>query len=219
VKAPTAPPTEDATGAYLLPFLAILAAAMISRAASGSFEWLYPLRLFTAGAVLWWNRKQYRKLDWRFGWPAIGVGAAVFAMWIVIDRVATAHANGGTVSGLVAGHGAAWVTWLVLRTVGAVITVPIAEELAFRGYLLRRLVSADFERVSFGGVTWLALAVSSLAFGAMHGARWFAGAVAGLLYALVLRKRGRIGEAVAAHALTNALLAIWVISRGEWRLW
>lgn len=97
--------------------------------------------------------------------------------------------------------------------------MPIAEELAFRGYLLLRLVSADFERVSFGGVTWIALAVSSLAFGAIHGARWFAGAVAGLLYAPVLRKRGRFGGSASGHGSTNALLANCVISRDEWRLW
>jgi hypothetical protein len=35
----------------------------------------------------------------------------------------------------------------------------------------------------------------------------------------VLRRRGRIGEAVAAHAVTNALLAVWVIARGQWGLW
>ena len=87
------------------------------------------------------------------------------------------------------------------------------------GFLLRRLVSADFERVDFRHTSVVALVVSSLAFGMMHGARWFAGALAGLLYALVLRRRGRIGEAVAAHAFTNALLAAWVITRGEWRLW
>jgi CAAX prenyl protease-like protein len=109
--------------------------------------------------------------------------------------------------------------WLVLRVVGAVITVPIAEELAFRGYLLRRIHAADFESVSFQKVSLTALAVSSVAFGLMHGNRWIAGSPAGLAYALVLRRRGRIGEAVAAHAVTNALLAVWVIARGEWGLW
>jgi CAAX prenyl protease-like protein len=100
-----------------------------------------------------------------------------------------------------------------------VVTVPLAEELAFRGYLLRRVDSADFERVDFRSTSVLALAVSSVAFGTMHGARWFAGALAGVAYALAVRRRGRIGESVAAHAFTNALLAAWVITRGEWRLW
>ena len=33
--------------------------------------------------------------------------------------------------------------WLALRILGAIVTVPIAEQLAFRGLLYRRLVSAD----------------------------------------------------------------------------
>jgi len=210
---------EDRTAAYLLPFIAILAAGMISRAASAQFEWLYPLRFFAAAAVIWWNRKQYRDLNWRFGWLGLSVGAVVFAMWMAIDRVATAHAAGGAAAGLTAGHGAAWTLWVLLRTLGAVVTVPIAEELAFRGYMLRRLAAADFARVDFRATSPVALLVSSVAFGTMHGARWMAGSLAGLAYALVVRRQGRFGESVAAHAFTNALLAGWVISRGEWRLW
>ena len=71
----------------------------------------------------------------------------------------------------------------------------------------------------FRSTTLFALLGSSVAFGLMHGGRWFAGALAGLVYALVLRRRGRIGEAVAAHATTNLLLAIWVMARGDWGLW
>jgi CAAX prenyl protease-like protein len=93
-------------------------------------------------------------------------GAAVFALWIGIDRLT---AGSAAVSGLVPGHGIGWTIWLVLRVAGAAITVPIAEELAFRGYLLRRIDGADFESVSFQKVSLRALAVSSLAFGLMHG--------------------------------------------------
>jgi membrane protease YdiL (CAAX protease family) len=40
-----------------------------------------------------------------------------------------------------------------------------------------------------------------------------------VLYAVALHWRGRIGDAVVAHAVTNALLAAWVLSSGNWRLW
>ena len=210
---------DNPSALYLAPFLAILAAGMLSRAAAGRFEWLYPLRLFAAAAILWCYRKKYAKLNWAFGWLGPAAGVAVFSLWIAFDRLAASSFSSGTVPGLSPGHGAAWIVWLSLRTLGAVVTVPIAEELAFRGFLLRRLVTADFERVNFRDTSLFALLGSSVAFGLMHGARWFAGSVVGLVYALVLRRRGRIGEAVAAHATTNALLAIWVITRGDWRLW
>ena len=45
--------------------------------------------------------------------------------------------------------------WLLVRVLGSVITVPIAEELAFRGYLLRRLLSAHFDDLSTLRFTWL----------------------------------------------------------------
>jgi hypothetical protein len=32
-------------------------------------------------------------------------------------------------------------------------------------------------------------------------------------------RRGRIGQAVVAHATTNALIAAWVLVRGDWYLW
>jgi exosortase E/protease (VPEID-CTERM system) len=207
---------ENASAVYLAPFAALLAAGMVSRAATGQFEWLYPIRICAVAGVLWFYRRSYVKLAWSFGWLGAAAGAAVFALWIGIDRLT---AGSAAVSGLVPGHGIGWTIWLVLRVAGAAITVPIAEELAFRGYLLRRIDGADFESVSFQKVSLRALAVSSLAFGLMHGNRWIAGSLAGLAYALVLRRRGRIGEAVAAHAVTNALLAVWVIARGQWGLW
>jgi CAAX prenyl protease-like protein len=100
-----------------------------------------------------------------------------------------------------------------------VITVPIAEELAFRGFLLRRLIAADFEAVSLQRWTLLAVLVSSVAFGLMHGDRWVAGSIAGLLYAGAQRWRGRIADAVVAHGITNALVAIWVVWGGHWSFW
>ena len=98
------------------------------------------------------------------------------------------------------------------------MTVPIAEELAFRGFLYRRLVDADFERVSFRQFTWVAFAVSSVLFGVMHG-RWLAGTLAGMCYALVMYRRGELGDAIAAHAITNAMIAAYVLATGHWLLW
>jgi len=100
-----------------------------------------------------------------------------------------------------------------------VITVPIAEELACRGFLIRRVISRDFESLSPRSFTFLSVVVSSVAFGLLHGERWLAGIVAGLLYAVAFLRRGRIGDAVAAHATTNALLAGWVLIRGDWYMW
>jgi exosortase E/protease (VPEID-CTERM system) len=210
---------DNPSAAYLMPFLAIVAASMTSRAASGAFEWMYPLRFIAGGAMLFAYRKQYSKLKWECGWLAAVVGGLVFVLWIAMDRLAGNPSPSGIASGLAALPAPARTGWLVFRTLAAVVTVPIAEELAFRGYLLRRFISADFESVSMQRWTALAVVGSSIAFGLLHGQRWMAGVIAGLLYAAVQRWRGRIGDAVAAHAITNALLSAWVISQAQWSLW
>ena len=211
--------SDNPTAAYLVPFLMILAAGMVSGALSGSFEWLYALRFFAAAGALWVFRARYSNLDWKVGWlgPAIGVG--VFFLWIALDRLTGATVAKGMPEVLGASSAAARITWISFRVLAATVTVPIAEELAFRGFLLRRLISQDFESGPATRFTWFSLLASSALFGVLHGSLWFAGIVAGLLYSFALIRRGRIGEAVAAHATTNAFLAAYVLFSGQWQLW
>lgn len=213
-----------ATAAYLVPFLAILGASFISKSASGYFEWLYPLRFIAAAIALWLFRREYRNLNWQFGWAAPLTGVGIFLVWVAPAWWAhgfLAHQNPASPLGtaLAALSPPTRITWIAFRVVAAVVTVPIAEELAFRGYLARRLMARDFDQVSFSHLSLLAIGLSSLAFGLMHGEHWLVGIVAGLAFALVLRLRGRMGDAVVAHAVSNLLLAAWVLARGDWGLW
>jgi exosortase E/protease (VPEID-CTERM system) len=209
----------NATVAYLMPVCAILAAAMISQAVSGDFEWLYPLRFVAAAVVLWMFRRQYAQLDWRVGWFSVAAGGAVFAMWLGLDRLTGAHSGNELASGLARWPESVRIGWLAVRTTAAVVTVPIAEELAFRCFLIRRLMSRDFQFLGAREYSVAAVLVSSLAFGALHGDRWLAGFIAGLVYAFSFLRRGSTGDAVVAHATTNALLAVWVLTGSRWFLW
>jgi exosortase E/protease (VPEID-CTERM system) len=208
---------DNPTAAFLLPLLAILAAGMLSRAASGTFEWLYPLRVL-AGAVvivLCWPR--LRNLEFRFTWRGIATGVGVFGMWLgashFLARVSPMPA------GLLGLSSSGRTLWITARVVGGVVTVPIAEELAYRGFLMRRLTGAAFDSMPFGEVGAGALVVSSIAFGLGHGAWWWAASLAGLGYGLLLIRTGRMGEAIGAHATTNALIAVWVLFFDQWQLW
>ncbi len=207
------------TAVYLYPFLAILASSMVSQLASGGFEWLYPIRVIAVIAVLWYFGGSYRRLDWRFGWSAIASGLVAFALWIGLESFLTTGFDIGMPSTLSQVSEGTKTTWLIFRVLGAVITVPIAEELAFRGFLLRRFVAADFESVGWRSVPWIAIVLSSTAFGVLHGDRWLAGTLAGAIYAFAWLRRGSMGDAVAAHATTNGLIAALVLVRGQWHLW
>ena len=114
---------------------------------------------------------------------------------------------------------AARAAWIALRVLAAVVTIPLAEELAFRGFLLRRLNSSNFEAVSLRAVTWGSLLGSSFAFGLLHGERWLAATAAGLLYGLSARRGARLTDAVIAHATTNALLCVYVLAFQKWNFW
>jgi membrane protease YdiL (CAAX protease family) len=69
------------------------------------------------------------------------------------------------------------------------------------------------------------VALSSVAFGLMHMQNlkdWphlMLGTLAGLAFAAALRWRGRMGDAVVAHAVTNLLLVAWVLGLGDWAQW
>jgi exosortase E/protease (VPEID-CTERM system) len=214
---------SGATPAYLVPFLAIIVASYVSRLAGGNagtgFEALYWLRFVAAGLALWMFRGELRKLDWRFGLRGPAVGAAVFAVWVAPEIWGHVPAAGGL--GAVLPTLPTWerLGWLAVRVTAAVVTVPMAEELAFRGYLARRLMNREFDQVSFRALGVVPIAVSSVMFGAMHGTQWAVGIVAGVAYALIVKRTGRFGEAVAAHATSNLLLAAWVLGRGDWGMW
>ena len=211
--------SENPTAIYLAPFLSILAVGMVTAAASGDFEWLYAARFLAAAGALWLLRDRYTALDWRFGWFGPAIGVLVFAMWIAMDRLLHATSHDAMPAALADSPAALRATWIVSRSLAAIVTVPIAEELAFRGFLLRRLISPNFEALSMRTYTWLGLGISSIAFGILHGEFWFAGVLAGLLYAWALIRRGRIGEAVVAHATSNALLAAYVLVFQKWHFW
>ena len=77
------------------------------------------------------------------------------------------------------------------------------------------LTRSDLATVRF---TWLSFVVSSLLVGALHG-RWLAGTVAGMFYAWAMYRRGRVEDAILAHTITNALIAVDVLILGQWELW
>ena len=212
--------TANPTAVYLCPFLALVVAGMVTGAfTAGGFDALYPAKVAAVAAVLWWFRREYRGLAWTWSWTAVAAGTGVFVMWMALEFAhAGTHREDALRTGLL-GLPVGWAgAWLSFRVIGSVVTVPIAEELAFRGYLLRRLIKSDFESVSFGQFTWFSLFGSSVLFGVMHD-RLLAGTLAGIAYALVLYRRGQLCDAVLAHATTNALIATYVLATGTWSLW
>jgi exosortase E/protease (VPEID-CTERM system) len=209
--------TTTLATALLMPLLVMLGAMIVTAAVSHGFDWLYPVRAGAIGITLWSFRSVYRRFTWTWSWQAIAIGGAVFLVWVLleppVDGRTTAVARG--IANLSGGMAA---LWLGFRVLGSVLMVPLAEELAFRGYVMRKLVARDFENVPLGHFTWPAFLLSSVVFGVFHG-RWVAGSLAGMGYALALTRHGQLADAVLAHMTTNALIAAYVLSHDAWALW
>ena len=215
---PVPRPLEDnPTAAYLMPFLAVIAAGVIARTLSSGFELWYGLRLIAGLVLLFIYRERLLQLAWGISWRALLIGILGFAIWLLAAHWILVPA--AAPQALLALSLGQQINWLVVRVISAVLLVPVVEELAFRAYLLRRLVAADFETVPFSKVHWRAVAGSSAIFGVLHGSMWLPGMLLGGLYGVLLCKTGRVGEAAAAHGVTNALVACSVLAAGQWQLW
>lgn len=202
---------------YLMPLLAILAAGMTAHALSEGMELLYPLRLTCGVIALYAYRRRYMGLDWSWSWRGVAAGFSVFCIWMVFARLLTAPS--GVPDELMRLPSLLRGGWIICRVTAAIVTVPLAEELAYRGFLMRRIVAENFESVALQSVRWTAIAISAIAFGITHGHLWLAGIIAGLAYGVLAAKTGKMGECVIAHATTNAFLAAYVILFGQWQLW
>jgi exosortase E/protease (VPEID-CTERM system) len=202
--------------ALLAPLMALMATTMITAAGAAGFDALYPLGIIVTGAVLWHYRAAYRPLFGSLSWEPFAIGTLVFVIWLIL---VPASSDGQALVDRLS-EWPSWLaaTWLLIRVLGSVVAVPLAEELAFRGYLIRKLVSKDFEQVHPGQFTWFSFVVSSLLFGLLH-QNLLAGTLAGGAFALALYRRGYLGDAILAHMTSNALIAAAVIGGGHWGLW
>ena len=205
------PAADNLTAAYLAPFLIVLGGRMIVIAASGTSGPWYVLPPLAGAAALWHYRRRFASLDWRCSWRGAAAGLGVFVLWALATQWLRPP---DPLQGAAGAVTQPWSTlWALAHIAGSIVIVPIAEELAYRGYLLRRLVARDFTAARFEDAGFGAVLVSATLFGAAHGAMWPPAVIAGLAYGLLVTRTGRIGEAVCAHVVTNALIAAAALNK------
>ena len=204
------PLRQDWLAARILPFIAFMIASTIAAAFFFHPELGYPMKaaIMAAALALFWPA--YRGRDWAPSMISVVVGVAVGLGWLL--SAPSDDADAFVLSQLLTGFGTmALVTWILCRVIGTVLLVPMIEELFFRGYVLARL--------DLGGPAWraVALVVSSGLFGLMHD-RWLEAAAAGLAFGAVMLWRGRLADALWAHVVANAVVALAAMIRGDWAL-
>lgn len=179
---------------------------------------IYPVKTVLTAASLFYFWNYYKQeIKFSFDWLAVLSGIFVFLVWVLSEGLYPQighsefnpyeHANGYGLYALIA-----------FRIGGATLIVPIMEELFWRSFALRFLMSNDFKSVPLGQFSWFSFIVISCAFGFEHH-RWLAGIIAGMIYAGILYRSKNLFTPILSHAITNCLLGAYVLATQKWFFW
>jgi hypothetical protein len=184
--------------------------------------WLYPAKTLAVVAALVYFWKHYEELRTAHAKQsfvlAVLVGLVAIVIWIRIDPYYPKFGKRAVFDPTTIPSVAQRSIFLAIRVFGAVIVVPVMEELFWRAFLIRWLVDENFKGVAVGTFTWMSFAVTVALFGAEH-YQWLAGLICGAVYNWLYYKRKDVFACVVAHAVSNAALAAWVLARGDWKFW
>lgn len=191
---------------------------MILMAALPATAGMYALRsAVTAAVLLWaaWNSGMFsgrcgsvmgavfNRRNWVWG---ISGGIAVLVIWTVPENFSWYRQYFIVGDAPVVGNSpydpavCGW-SLTVVKLLGSAFVISAAEELFFRRWL-----------VDFAGFWWM------VALFAVEHDRPLVAAIAGAVYGLIALRQG-VAAAIIAHAVTNLLLGLWVIYRGDWAFW
>lgn len=186
-------------------------------------RWIYAVQVALPAAALVYLWIDYGELrigarlgvgDWALG---AGAGVLVFLLWIQLDFGPWVL---GTATGFDPSNttGRLRLDLVVTRLFGAVLIVPVMEEIFWRSFIMRWLAAPNFLEVNPRAVGATPIVVASVLFATEHHL-WLAGLLAGLAYGWLYMRTANLWVPILAHAITNALLGAWVISTGSWTLW
>lgn len=225
---------------YVLPLAVPLLIAGLADWLPNGKPGLQVLKTLAMVVILGYYRRAYDEVRVRFGPPILTaclVGLALVAAWVWLDpyypqcwaELALLCRSGlqtfphaakaaSQFNPFVSGSMVSPLLAVGFRLVGAVILVPIVEELFFRSWLLRFMVKENFRTVPLGTFTWASFVWTTALFGLSHH-EWLAGMLCGAAFSLLLYWRKDLFLCIVAHAAANLGLAAWVLSRGAWQFW
>jgi uncharacterized protein len=209
---------------YVAPFVVFLALLALGPYSGLGPEIHYPIRVaVVTGVLLLWSR---RLVHFRASRPvaSVAVGLLVFLVWVGPDLLWPGYRAHWLFQNLLTGRVASSVAephrtamaFLVWRMAGLVLLVPVIEELFWRAWLMRYIVSRDFERIPLGAYSAAAFWIGALLFASEHGPYWDVGFAAGIAFNWWMIRTRNLADCILAHAVTNACLGAYVLAFSKW---
>jgi CAAX prenyl protease-like protein len=186
--------------------------------------YLYPIKTLLVAGLLIFLWGQYEELNFSDlknltqTAASVVIGLVVFVLWINMDwGIATFGESKGFDPFLI-GNDTTRNIIIFFRICGAALVVPVMEELFWRSFMLRYVVTSDFTSVRIGTFTLSSFLICAVLFGLEHNLL-LAGIMAGAVYSLLLYWTKSIAQCVVAHAVTNLVLGLYVLQTGHWQFW
>jgi uncharacterized protein len=212
--------------AYVLPMAIFLAFTWVGT----TWPALYPLSYVVkvvlvaiALAVLW---RHYTKISWRYWWLGLIVGVIGIFQWVPMQlwlqrfQFFAPPDDPFDPTKTFASSPAMLYGFLAVRIIGAVLVVPVMEELFWRDFLWRQILAPnDFKLAEVGERSWSAFLIVSIVFAFVHGNWWLTSIVWALMIGALLMYTRSLGACIIAHAVTNLLLAGYVLWQRDWAFW
>lgn len=222
----------------VLPFVVfLLVGAIPATWFPGAQFWAYLAKTVVAGALLWHFRSRLPEMRWAFSVPALVVGVVIAVLWIGLEgripgledlwRTAQGWFGGkpgeppkpadpwNPVAYFAANPALGWF-FVAVRVLGRSLVVPAMEEVFYRSFVYRYIVNPRFLEVPLTARHLGAWAATSAMFGLAHPGQWLQGILCGAAYQWLALRRGRLGEAMLAHAVTNLLISGYAIASNRW---
>ena len=209
----------------VLPYILIVTATFFQDSFGETARyWIYFAKMILGAWCIWEMRAFVPEMRWAVSWEAVLVGVLICGIWVGLDPfypkfelLFKAGNPWNPFKCFGEGSAAGWF-FFWMRTLGSAIIVPPLEEVFFRSFLYRYVVSEKFDAVAMNRFHLKAFVITALLFGFSH-FQWLAGVLCGMAYQWLVIRKNRLGDAMFAHAVTNFLLGLWILWRGDWHFW
>jgi uncharacterized protein len=219
--------TDWAALPYVLPFAVFLAFLAIQKYLPIPANLVYSVRDLLLAVVLFAFSRRVIDLRSPHWMGSVILGVAVFVIWVGPDVIFPPYRQHWLFQNSLLGQIGNSIPESVIRNpvvfwpriIQAVVIVPILEELFWRAWLMRWLISPQFENVPLGAYRAGAFWVTAVLFASEHGSYWDVGLIAGVAYNWWMVRTRSLGDCILAHSVTNACLCGYVVATHHWEYW